>query len=40
MDVRDSELVAALRAGDEKTFRTVVREWHAPMLRVAQIFVP
>jgi RNA polymerase sigma-70 factor (ECF subfamily) len=36
----DSELVAALRAGDEATFRTLVREWHGQLLRVAQIFVP
>jgi len=40
VDARDSELVAALRAGDEETFRKLVREWHAPLLRVAQIFVP
>ena len=37
---RDSELVAALRAGDEEAFRAVVREWHAPLLRVAKIFTP
>jgi len=37
---RDEQLVAALRAGDEEAFRTVVREWHSSMLRVAQIFVP
>jgi RNA polymerase sigma-70 factor (ECF subfamily) len=36
----DTELVAALRAGDEEAFRTVVREWHASLLRVAQIFTP
>ena len=36
----DSELVAALRAGDEATFATLVREWHNQLLRVAQIFVP
>jgi RNA polymerase sigma-70 factor (ECF subfamily) len=36
----DAELVAALRAGDEETFRVLVREWHASLLRVAQIFVP
>jgi RNA polymerase sigma-70 factor, ECF subfamily len=36
----DTELVEALRAGDEETFRTLVREWHSPLLRVAQIFVP
>jgi RNA polymerase sigma-70 factor, ECF subfamily len=36
----DAELVERLRAGDEETFRLLVREWHAPLLRVAQIFVP
>jgi RNA polymerase sigma-70 factor, ECF subfamily len=36
----DARLVAALRAGDEDAFRTVVREWHASLLRVAQIFTP
>jgi RNA polymerase sigma-70 factor, ECF subfamily len=36
----DAQLVAALRAGDEGTFRTLVREWHSSLLRVAQIFVP
>ena len=36
----DAQLVAALRAGDEETFRLLVREWHASLLRVAQIFVP
>jgi RNA polymerase sigma-70 factor (ECF subfamily) len=36
----DEQLVVALRAGDEAAFRTVVRDWHGPLLRVAQIFVP
>jgi len=36
----DAQLVDALRAGDEETFRVLVREWHASLLRVAQIFVP
>ncbi len=36
----EAELLAALRAGDEETFRRVVREWHSSLLRVAQIFVP
>jgi RNA polymerase sigma-70 factor, ECF subfamily len=40
VEYRDEQLVAALRAGDEEAFRTVVREWHSSMLRVAQIFVP
>jgi RNA polymerase sigma-70 factor (ECF subfamily) len=38
--VDDEQLVAALRSGDEAAFGTVVREWHSPLLRVAQIFVP
>jgi RNA polymerase sigma-70 factor (ECF subfamily) len=36
----DGQLVAALRAGDEEAFRTLVRDWHSSLLRVAQIFVP
>lgn len=36
----DAQLVSALQAGDEEAFRSIVREWHAAMLRVAQIFVP
>jgi RNA polymerase sigma-70 factor (ECF subfamily) len=36
----DAELVEALRSGDEETFRVLVREWNASLLRVAQIFVP
>ena len=36
----DEELVAALRAGDEGAYATVVREWHAGLLRVARIFTP
>lgn len=40
MQPQDSQLVASLRAGDEEAFRRIVREWHASMLRVAQIFVP
>jgi RNA polymerase sigma-70 factor (ECF subfamily) len=36
----DEQLVAALRDGDEETFRLLVREWNASLLRVAQIFVP
>jgi len=38
--VTDAGLVAHLRAGDEATFRRLVRDWHSSMLRVAQIFVP
>ena len=40
MEPHDSQLVAALRAGDEATFERLVRDWNSPMLRVAQIFVP
>ena len=40
MDGSDERTLAALRAGDEEAFRTVVREWHSSLLRVAQIFVP
>lgn len=40
VDRIDAELVAALLARDEATFRLLVREWNAPLLRVAQIFVP
>ena len=40
MQPQDSELVAALRAGDEATYARLVREWHGPLLRVARIFVP
>jgi RNA polymerase sigma-70 factor, ECF subfamily len=36
----DAQLVAALRAGDEEAFRSIVRDWHSSLLRVAQIFVP
>jgi len=36
----DAQLVAALRDGDEETFRLLVREWNSSLLRVAQIFVP
>jgi RNA polymerase sigma-70 factor (ECF subfamily) len=40
VDPNDSQLVAALRAGDEATFTRLVREWYPSLLRVAQIFVP
>jgi RNA polymerase sigma-70 factor, ECF subfamily len=36
----DSELLAALRAGDERAFIILVRRHHAAMLRVACSFVP
>ena len=40
MERGDDEVVRALRAGDEETYRRLVREWHGPLLRVARIFVP
>jgi RNA polymerase sigma-70 factor (ECF subfamily) len=40
VDRSDAQLVAALRAGDEATYRLLVRDWHSSLLRVAQIFVP
>jgi RNA polymerase sigma-70 factor, ECF subfamily len=36
----EEQLVAALRAGDEDAFRSVVRDWNPSLLRVAQIFTP
>lgn len=35
----DEELVARLRAGDEKTFAAVVDDWSPMMIRVARTFV-
>jgi RNA polymerase sigma-70 factor (ECF subfamily) len=40
VSLTDEQLVAALRAGDESAFRSVVRDWHSSLLRVAQIFTP
>jgi RNA polymerase sigma-70 factor, ECF subfamily len=36
----DARLVDGLRAGDEEAFRTLMREYGAAMLRVAQMYVP
>ena len=36
----DAQLLAALRAGDERAFVTLVRRHHAAMLRLASSFVP
>jgi RNA polymerase sigma-70 factor (ECF subfamily) len=36
----EAELIARLRAGDEAAFMTLVNRYHAPLLRLAQSFVP
>jgi RNA polymerase sigma-70 factor (ECF subfamily) len=36
----DARLVDGLRAGDEEAFRSLMREYGAAMLRVAQMYVP
>jgi RNA polymerase sigma-70 factor (ECF subfamily) len=36
----EAELIARLRAGDEAAFMTLVDRYHAPLLRLAQSFVP
>jgi RNA polymerase sigma-70 factor, ECF subfamily len=38
--VSEAELVEALRTGDERAFMSLVAEYRASMLRVAQIYVP
>jgi RNA polymerase sigma-70 factor, ECF subfamily len=37
--MEEARLVQALRAGDEEAFRTLMREYGAAMLRVAQMYV-
>ena len=37
--VDDAKLVEALRAGDERVFEQLTREYHAALMRVAQIYV-
>ena len=37
--VDDTRLVEALRAGDERVYEQLTREYHASLLRVAQIYV-
>ena len=39
-DADDSELVARLRAGDERAFATLVETHQPAMVRVAELFVP
>lgn len=39
VSVDDAQLVEALRAGDERVFEQLTREYHAPLMRVAQIYV-
>jgi len=39
VSVDDKHLVEALRAGDERAFEQLTREYHAPLMRVAQIYV-
>jgi RNA polymerase sigma-70 factor, ECF subfamily len=39
VSVGDQQLVEALQAGDERVFEQLTREYHASLLRVAQIYV-
>jgi RNA polymerase sigma-70 factor (ECF subfamily) len=39
VSVDDRQLVEALRAGDERVFEQLTRDYHASLLRVAQIYV-
>jgi len=39
VSVDDRQLVKALRAGDERVFEQLTRDYHASLLRVAQIYV-
>jgi RNA polymerase sigma-70 factor (ECF subfamily) len=38
--VSERELVAALKAGDEAAFRTLIETYHAMLVRVARAYVP
>jgi RNA polymerase sigma-70 factor (ECF subfamily) len=39
VSVDDAQMVEALRAGDERAFEQLIGEYHASLLRVAQIYV-
>ena len=39
LELKERELCAALRRGDEEAFRTLVREYHAPLRRLALGYV-
>jgi len=39
VSVDETQLVEALRAGDERVFEQLTREYHAALMRVAQIYV-
>jgi RNA polymerase sigma-70 factor, ECF subfamily len=39
-ELREGELLAALRAGDERAFVALVERHHASMVRIALLFVP
>ena len=39
LSVEDTRVVRALKAGDESAFERLMREYHAALLRVAQIYV-
>ena len=39
VSVEDARTIRALRARDEATFERLMREYHAALLRVAQIYV-
>lgn len=36
----EAGLLAALRAGDEAAFETLIERYHTPLLRLAQLYVP
>ena len=40
MEQEESQLLAALRAGDEAAFKQLIDRYHASLVRVAQAYVP